>query len=147
MNFILEWNQELMSFYKHGSTVEFFDSNSVVHFKNDLLSPGATIVSWKSDPVYQADRTLLQLPLLEKGKKYEVSLVGKVFPKDSVLLKIEFFDRSGQLIENKLISRNKGEFVYPQNAFMYVFKLINSGNEELFFKHINIRLDNWGGDH
>lgn len=138
MKFEVKWEPDIMDFYKYGSTIEFFGSNNVVYFKNEILSPGATLMTWSSHPQYHADRSLFQLPLLKRGKKYNFKVNAESFPEHSLLVQIEFLDRSQQVLSRQVIFDREGEVEYPRKAFSYRIKLLNNGIEELFFKDICI---------
>ena len=68
--YIIYWNKN--DFYKYGSQTTFHRNS--VKFKNDLMSPGKSIVSWTDSLNYQASRTFPQLPLLRKGRTYYVAI-------------------------------------------------------------------------
>lgn len=146
MNFDVKWSPEMSDYYKHGSTVEYLDENRVVFFKNNMLSPGAILAKWVSNPNYQGDRGFMQLPLLEKGKSYHIALQAKASPNPSPLIKITFYNRVEEVIGSQLISNNEGGFTYPQKAYAYAIELLNNGIEELFFQKINITSNRKGGE-
>ena len=146
MNFEVKWSSEMMDYYKHGSTVEYLDGRKVVFFKNNMLSPGATLAKWISNPNYQGDRGFVQLPLLEKGKTYQVKLQAKASPKSAPLVKITFYNRVEEVIGTHLVKENKGEFIYPIKAYAYSIEILNNGIEELFFKKISITSNHKGGE-
>lgn len=137
MIFEVKWSPEIMNYYKHGSIVEYFFGNQVVFFHNNMLSPGATIVKWESNSTYQGNRTFVQLPLLAKGKKYQVTLQARANLK-TPLIKIIFYDRVGCVLSIKVVKEGRGEFVYPITAYSYSIELLNNGVKELFFQSILI---------
>ncbi|EKF51779.1 accessory Sec system protein Asp3 [Lactococcus garvieae] len=141
MNFEVKWTPEMMEYYKHGSTVEHLEGKQVVFFKNNMLSPGATLAKWISNPNYQGGRGFMQLPLLEKGKRYQVKLQAKASPKPEPLLKITFYNRVEEVIGIQIISKGKGHFTYPMRAYAYAIELLNHGIQELFFQSIVIASD------
>lgn len=65
MKYEIKWDKRINNYFIHGSKLSFFKEDDEVHFENPHLSPGAVIVQWKSEAVYQAERTELQLPLLK----------------------------------------------------------------------------------
>lgn len=138
MNFDVKWAPEMMDYYKHGSTVEYLEGKKIVFFKNNMSPPGATLAKWVSNPNYQRDRGFVQLPLLEKGKSYQISLQVKASPNPSPLIKITFYNRAEEVIGTKWISNNEGGFTYPKKAYAYSIELIDNGIEELFIKNIVI---------
>lgn len=144
MKFEVTWNMELIEFYKHGSTIEY--SKEGVRFENKMLSPGATIVTWTSNPTYQVQRGWLELPLLERGKSYHVKVEATSSPKPFVLLKVEFYNRSEDSIGIHLIHNQEGHFTYPKDAYTYTMTLLNNGIEELRFQHITFQSYDERGD-
>lgn len=146
MNFDVKWSPEMSDYYKHGSTVEYLDGKRVVFFKNYMLSPGATLVKWVSNPNYQGDRGFMQLPLLEKGKSYQVILQAKASPKPVPLIKLTFYNRVEEVIGIHLVKESKGEFIYPIKAYAYAIEILNNGIEELFFQKISITSNRKGGE-
>lgn len=137
MNIEIHWDTTQINFYKYGSNIEFLESG--VHFKNEILSPGAIIVSWSSQITYQGMRVLAQLPLLKIGKKYQVELIGTPIPNGSVLIQVEFFNYSGHSVETLFFDNPVAEFYYPQEAQAYSISLISRGLKELHFKYLVIR--------
>lgn len=144
MKFEVRWNVELTDFYKHGSTVEY--TKEEVRFENKMLSPGATIVTWKSNPSYQGQRGWLELPLLERGKRYHVKLEATSSPKPFLLLKVEFYNRAEDSIGLHLIQNHEGAFTYPKEAYSYTMTLLNNGIEELCFQKITLQSYDERGD-
>ncbi|KXT59349.1 accessory Sec system protein Asp3 [Lactococcus sp. DD01] len=136
MKFEVKWSPEMMDYYKHGSTIEYLDSNNIVRFNNTMLSPGATIVKWISNSNYQGRRGFLELPLLERGKAYQVKLDAESAPKPSALLKITFYTRAQEIIGTQLIADSEGDFTYPKKAYAYSIEILNNGIKELSFKSI-----------
>lgn len=134
MKFELRWDPELTEFYKHGSTIAY--TKEGVRFENKMLSPGATIVTWVSNPNYQGKRGWLELPLLERGKEYHVKINSKSFPKPFVPLKIEFYNRAEESLCIQVIMNQKGSFRYPKQAYSYSMSLLNTGIEEVMLKNI-----------
>lgn len=131
MMFELTWDPEMTEFYKHGSTVEY--TKEGVRFENKMLSPGATIAQWISNPHYQGARGWLELPLLERGKSYQVKLEARSAPQSSPLLKVAFYNRSEESVGMDLITTLKDHFTYPKSAYSYQITLLNNGIEELHF--------------
>lgn len=144
MKFEVTWNAELTDFYKHGSTVEY--TKEGVRFENKMLSPGATIVTWKSNPSYQGQRGWLELPLLERGRSYQVKVEATPSPQPFVLLKVEFYNRSEDSIGIHLIHNHEGHFTYPKEAYTYTMTLLNNGIEELLFQKITLQSYDERGD-
>lgn len=134
MAFEIDWDSTMNDFYNYGSTIEY--KEGTVLFKNELLSPGAVIVRWKSNTNYQRDRTLLQLPLLIKNTHYRVQIEAEMIPKNSMLIRLDFFDRFEKLIDTEVLSGRGGSFIYPCKAHTYSLSLIGIGIREFKFKKL-----------
>lgn len=137
MDFDINWETSQINFYKHGAKIAY-RSDRTVYFTNNFFPSGATIVKWDSNPLYQRERTLLQLPLLERGKHYKLITDLTCNPQDSVLIKMEFYERSGKLMETCVFEGKGGDVTYPVGAYFYSISLINMGMRELVLKKIKI---------
>ncbi|WP_061413024.1 accessory Sec system protein Asp3 [Lactococcus sp. DD01] len=137
MDFDIVWNTSQINFYKYGAKI-VYRSDHTVYFTNNFFPSGATIVKWTSNSLYQGERTLLQLPLLKRGKHYELITDFTCEPQDSVLIKMEFYERSGKLMETCVFEGKGGDVTYPMGAYFYSISLINMGMRELLFKKIKI---------
>ncbi|OTP24839.1 accessory Sec system protein Asp3 [Enterococcus mundtii] len=137
MDFDVKWTRNLSDIYKYGSTITYKNANQVC-FENELLSPGVPIVKWVSNSYYQKERTLVQLPLLERKKKYYLSTDLQVFPARSLLIKVTFFNRLGKPIGRKVFTEKGGEFTYLNEAFSYSIELVSIGLKKLLFNHLKI---------
>lgn len=138
MNFKIEWTRSLHDIYKYGSTILYGKSNQV-YFENKLLPPGSTIVRWVSNSYYQKERTLVQLPLLERKKQYFIDTDIQVYPVHSLLIKITFFNRLGKAVGMNVLTEKGGEFIYINEAFSYTIELISMGVNNLNFNYLKIR--------
>ena len=137
MDFDIIWNTSHINFYKHGAKI-VYHSDRTVRFTNNFFPSGATIVKWVSNALYQGERTLLQLPLLERGKHYRLITDFTCQPQDSVLIKMEFYERSGKLIGTCVLDGKGGDVTYPMDAYFYSISLINMGMRELNFRKIKL---------
>lgn len=137
MTFEVHWEPSQNSTYIYGSTIQYLDSG-VVSFKNERMPPGTAIVKWLSLPSFQADKGLIQLPLLKRGSVYRFSLALKSIPEHSVLIKVDCFERSGELISTRVVPVAGGDILYPDTAFSYSVELIGTGVKELFFHSLFI---------
>ena len=72
--------------------------------------------------------------LLKRGKHYELITDFTCEPQDSVLIKMEFYERSGKLMETCVFEGKGGDVTYPMGAYFYSISLINMGMRELLFK-------------
>ncbi|UTX36740.1 accessory Sec system protein Asp3 [Ligilactobacillus salivarius] len=132
--YIIYWNKN--DFYKYGSQTTFHRNS--VKFKNDLMSPGKSIVSWTDSLNYQASRTFPQLPLLRKGRTYYVAIKVETIPENSAYLKIDFKDNLNESIKKVYIKDQLGSFEFPQNAHSYTMELMNAGCKQIKFQQIEI---------
>lgn len=132
--YIIYWNKR--DFYKFGSQVTF--RHHSVSLRNNLMSPGKKIVSWKVSFNYQSDRNYPQLPLLRKGRTYYVALKVETIPENSVYLKIDFKNNLNESIKKVYIKSQLGSFEYPEDAHSYTMELINAGCRQVEFQQIEI---------
>lgn len=134
MVFRIKWPQGAPPSYLHGSYVSFI-GNKVV-FDNALMSPGFSLMSWTSRTNYQANRIQPSLPLLERGRFYQLDLQAVVKPANSLYVKVTYFDRLGQEIGVDVLKEQSWIFQYPITAFYYTLELLNAGCEYLAFDQI-----------
>ena len=121
----IHWG-EVGGTYMYGSTVSYFPDKSV-RLYNPLL------------PSYQAARTQPQLPLLKRNQKYQLSLVFDCQPENGVYTKITFFDRYGDILEEKVEKVKDFIFTYPEDSYTYQVSLLSAGFETLTFYHFSIK--------
>ncbi|KRM95059.1 hypothetical protein FC19_GL002151 [Liquorilactobacillus aquaticus DSM 21051] len=133
---VIYW-KSAVSTYLYGSDVAFHQ-NGEVDFENKLMSPGKTINTWYSQTNYQAERFSPQLPILRKGASYRLLLRAHSFPEASLYLRIDFYDRGGQVINRIFIKKMEELFEYPDNAYYYTINLLNAGCTRLKFKYMMI---------
>lgn len=136
MRFEIKWDKRISSYYIHGSKLSFFKEDDEVHFENPHISPGATIVEWRSEVDYQSGRTGLQLPLLKRGHSYELRPNILAFPEASVAVKFKSFDQAENQLDTQVLSLEGGEIFYDKAAYSYTIELISTGVEALCFKEI-----------
>lgn len=136
MHFKITWEDNLKTSFFQGSLLSFDSSKGTVHFTNQYFSAGSTIVKWQSNSDYNQNRTLIQLPLLKRGGAYEISSTLILTPPNSLLIKINFYDRSEMLVQLSAFESEGGTFTYPNSAYFYEIELINAGVEELIFESL-----------
>ncbi|MDT2887982.1 accessory Sec system protein Asp3 [Lactococcus lactis] len=141
MDFEIKWSPMHMDFYKYGSVVNFSQEGEVT-FKNLFFSSGSIIVKWISNPIYQVNRSLLQLPILGKGNSYRLITNLECIPNNSVLIKIDIYNRSGRNVKSYVIENNGGSFIYPKDSYSYSISIINMGVHDFKFKTIRIVQEN-----
>lgn len=138
---VVTWEYEADSSFLFGSEIEYIASDKV-KFRNRLLPPGEIIKIWKSKLNYQVGKVGNILPILTPEKKYWICLNIHTKKKNSILLKIEFYNRFDEVISYKII-QNSGEFIYPDNCLYYNLILMNNGVEEFVFNNIIISESNF----
>lgn len=131
---VIYW-KSAASTYLYGSDVAFHQ-NGEVDFENKLMSPGKAINTWYSQTNYQAERFSPQLPILRKGSSYRLLLRAHSFPEASLYLRLDFYDRGGQVTKRIFIKKMEELFEYPDNAYYYTINLLNAGCTRLKFKYI-----------
>lgn len=140
--FEIKWTKRQSDYFIQGTELCFFEEE--VHWKNPLVSPGATVVKWDSEASYGVHRTALQLPLLERGAVYRIASNLEATPEDSVAIKFSVFDRTSTLINTQLLPLRGGEVTYLDTAYSYTIELISTGVEHLCFR--SITLEEKGGE-
>lgn len=133
----IKWHQVTKTAtYLYGTTMTFLD-NQVI-FENLLMASGKTLNRWESRTSYQRDRYSPDLPLLEPEKTYYISSKMTCYPQNSIFIRLDFFNRMGELLDFAVIRKQKGRFIYPKDAFTYTISLINGGGQFFIFKEIAI---------
>lgn len=130
---IITWNPSEDQTYLPGSVIK--ETAKGVSFKNELMSPGKTIVKWFSQVNYQATKIVPKLPLLEVGKRYRLTLEATV-PAKKAYLKLVFLNRFGEIITTEFIKECVGTFIVPAGTYEYQIELINAGVKEFVFERL-----------
>lgn len=138
VNSIVYWNNYGIGSYLYGTTLKFDTLTKNVYYKHIMVNAGITIHEWTSQVNYQQVRTIPQLPLLERGKKYKLKFKASTVPKNTLYVKLEFYDIYNNLIETTFIKEKEGEFIYPNNSFSYKVILFNAGIHEMTFEYLQI---------
>lgn len=136
MRYEIKWDKRINNYFIHGSKLSFFKEDDEVHFENPHIPPGSVIVQWKSEPIYQGERTGLQLPLLKRGEIYQVESDVLAYPENSVALRFNLFDRAETPIGTQILPLKGGHITYLKDAYSYTIELISTGVESLCFKTI-----------
>ena len=133
----IHWG-EVGGTYMYGSTVSYFPDKSVRLF-NPLLPSGEILKTWFSSVNYQAARTQPQLPLLKRNQEYQYHWFLIVSLKMEFYTKITFFDRYGDILEEKVEKVKDFIFTYPEDSYTYQVSLLSAGFESLTFYHFSIK--------
>ncbi len=129
--------QALTYTYLKGSKITR-DAKDEVTFVNSWLPAGVVIARWDLAYLYTTGRTVPALPILQPNQQYALNLVAELDQPHGVLLRLLFFDYSGQLIHQKTILPLRGRFTYPAKAAFYALELVNTGIKQMQFHRIDI---------
>lgn len=136
--FELHWDLSTNKLFSYGSKIDYIKEKQEVHFQNILCSPGETIIQWNSKISFFSKNKGMQLPLLIRGQKYQLFPNIIATPKDSILIKVSFFDRIDQIVGSTIINENCKYFTYPLDAYSYSVELVNLQVKDLIFNKIVI---------
>ncbi|MGK4033549.1 accessory Sec system protein Asp3 [Pediococcus acidilactici] len=136
--FVIRWPLRMNNTYSFGSTINY--ENGKIYFKNERMSPGERIHTWKSKLNYNIlDSEFSQLPLLKRGVRYQVITKAKMVPEDSVQVQLDFFDNRDEIIDGPLTIDLDGEFEVPEEMDHYQLSLINLNNKSIEFEDLVIQ--------
>jgi len=132
---------EIASTYMYGTEVSYH-TNKCISIYNPLVRSGVVIRSWDSSVNYQASRTQPSLPLLKRKQDYQLCMNFECHPTNGVYTKIAFFDRYGDVIEEKIEKMKVFDFTYPDDTYTYQVSLLSAGFESLDFYSFSIKETN-----
>ena len=133
----IHWG-EVGGTFMYGSTVSYYPDRSV-RLYNPLLPSGEILKTWFSSVNYQAARTQPSLPLLKRKQDYQLRMNFECHPTNGVYTKITFFDRYGDVIEEKIEKAKVFDFTYPDDTYTYQVSLLSAGFESLDFYSFSIK--------
>ena len=133
----IHWG-EVGGTYMYGSTVSYYPDKSI-RLYNPLLPSGEILKTWFSSVNYQAARTQPSLPLLKRKQDYQLRMNFECHPTNGVYTKITFFDRYGDVIEEKIEKAKVFDFTYPDDTYTYQVSLLSAGFESLDFYSFSIK--------
>ena len=136
----INWD-EVGGTYMYGSTVSYYPDKRV-RLYNPLLPSGEILKTWFSSVNYQASRTQPSLPLLKRKQDYQLCMNYECHPTNGVYTKIAFFDRYGDVIEEKIEKMKVFDFTYPDDTYTYQVSLLSAGFESLDFYSFSIKETN-----
>ena len=134
----IRWDGLSMETFLYGTDVSYSD-DGCVRFSNHLMPPGGVIKKWHSNVNYQAARREPSLPVLEEGAEYEIRSFLECTPKESVRIKLRFFDRQGEELSAPVLNSGIDTFTCPDGGFRYDLEIINAGMSDLIFHHIELQ--------
>lgn len=136
--FVIRWPLRMNNTYSFGSVINY--QNGKIYFKNERMSPGERIHTWKSKLNYHIlDSEFSQLPLLKRGVKYQVITKAKIYPEGSAQIQLDFFDIRDEIIDGPLTIDLDGEFEVPEEMDHYQLSLINLNNKSIEFEDLVIK--------
>ena len=133
----IHWG-EVGGTFMYGSTVSYYPDRSV-RLYNPLLPSGEILKTWFSSVNYQAARTQPSLPLLKRKQDHQLRMNFECHPTNGVYTKITFFDRYGDVIEEKIEKAKVFDFTYPDDTYTYQVSLLSAGFESLDFYSFSIK--------
>ena len=133
----IHWG-EVGGTFMYGSTVSYYPDRSV-RLYNPLLPSGEILKTWFSSVNYQAARTQPSLPLLKRKQDYQLRMNFECHPTNGVYTKMTFFDRYGDVIEEKIEKAKVFDFTYPDDTYTYQVSLLSAGFESLDFYSFSIK--------
>ncbi len=137
--YLFSWNQMSANAYTYGSSINY-PNVAEVDFENDLQPSGQAIYTWENLSIETSEvmgiRPTVTIPILEPGCEYHVEADMLVTPIESVGIRIDFFDRRQQVIEQVFKTDLAFDFVYPKQAKTYQIQLIKFNNTALRFNSI-----------
>ena len=101
----IKWG-EVSGTYMYGTTVTCH-SDQHVSILNPLVTSGVVLRSWSSSVDFQASRVQASLPLLKRNQDYQFSISMDCKPVGGVYIKISFFNRYGDIVEEKIEKTRK----------------------------------------
>lgn len=134
---LVYWDETAQDSYAYGSTVSFAWDGSVV-FENEGMPPGFVIREWYSYSDYGMRQTSPQLPMLEEGKSYRLRIVKRDEPERGSFVRVNYYDRRGELLSFQMLKETEGVLTYPHEAFRYTVQLVQSGARAVHFTRIEI---------
>lgn len=132
----IKWG-EMGGTFMYGTNVTYH-SDYHISLYNPLLPSGEVIRSWVSSVNYQAARIQPSLPLLKKNYNYRLRFDMDCRPENGIYIKVIFFDRYGDVVDEKLEKVKEFTFSYPAEAFTYQVSLLSAGFESLEFYSLSI---------
>ncbi len=132
---LVYWDHYAQNCWLYGSTVSFLPDGEVL-FENIGMPPGFPIREWFSATDYSQQRIEPQLPLLEENVSYHVQVFKEDEPEKGSFLRLNFYDRQGDLLGFQMIQENEGSFVCPKGTFRYILQLVQGGARRIRFRYL-----------
>ena len=129
---------EVAGTFMYGSKVICHEDKHISLY-NPLVPSGEILKIWFSSVNYQGFRTQPSLPLLKRKQEYRLCMDFECHPTNGVYTKISFFDRYGDVIEEKIEKNKVFDFIYPDDTYTYQVSLLSAGFESLDFYSLSIK--------
>ncbi len=133
----VKWKDQLSDTYTYGSKIKFH-ANGSVSFSNSLMPPGTVIHRWYSKTNYQQKRIEPSLPMIDGERPYLLTLNASENPslRDSLLIRINFYDRYDVFADSIIIREKKAFFKPSVKTYSYEIELINGGSADFTFNSL-----------
>lgn len=132
---LVYWDHYAQDAWMHGSTITFHSAADVL-FENTGMPPGFSVKEWFSSTDYSEQRIEPQLPLMLEGASYHVEVCKEDEPEDGSFLRLNFYDRQGDLLEFQMIQGTDGSVTCPEGAFRYTAQLVEGGAGRICFHYL-----------
>lgn len=132
---IVYWDQYAQDAWLYGSTISF-RSISEVLFANNGMPPGFPVKEWFSSTNYAEQRIEPQLPLLLEGESYHVLVCKEDEPENGSFLRLNFYDRQGDLLDFQMIQGGEGCVTCPKGSAWYTAQLVEGGARRICFHYL-----------
>lgn len=109
-----------------------------VTLRNPMMPPGTVMQQWSSAVEPFAAQKEPDLPLLIEGERYLFRVIARTSVPKTLLLRIRFYDRQGELIRNIVSDEAEKEITCPEGFARYTAELVNAGTQDLDFHCILI---------
>lgn len=137
MTTMIYWGDVLESDYFFGT--RYRKEGRSVFFENPFMPATLVIHRWSSLRPYQANRRPVDLPLLKRGQRYQLSKQMTVFEGNPLYVKVLFYNRYNDLISQVFIKEDKGDFSYPDEAYWYEIELVNTACQRFRFDYLILK--------
>ncbi|MGT2845129.1 accessory Sec system protein Asp3 [Streptococcus hongkongensis] len=138
---IIPWGQLQSGSYLYGVDIRRLAGNRI-SYKQDYLPVGTIIHSWHSMTNYQGDRDIPQLPRLRRNQEYTLCLLLESKGTNAPYVRLSFYNRRKELLNQQIIKGISGKFTYPARAYSYKIELINVSCTAFIFNNLLILEDN-----
>ncbi len=148
--FHIPWGPLTCQTYLYGTRLSA-DADGSIRLENRLIPPGQTVKVWDSRTNYQLQRCEPQLPLLEKGRKYRISVHAETEPAREMLLRVTFYDCTGKETGTVMLrcgteADSSVGLNVPKGTGSYRIALLQNGWYQLHFRELEIVAEAGGTD-